>query len=167
MKTIKQFRKTFFIFSACLGIVIGADAQTTCSRSSIPGDFVIKTTSDYKRAQDSVQILAYGLYKLYEMYPSFSYVHQVDDHGKIVAVSVIGIRDAQRAEAAARNLMSLEILGDAINRMDKSLLPTATAATREKKMTREETLKYQPTPRYPKEKRTNEKSIASLASPEL
>ncbi len=96
MKQSKQIRKRLFVFGACLGMVIGAKAQITCSRSSIPGDYVISNTSDYKRAQDSVQFLAYGLFKLYELYPSFGYVHHVDEHGRIAAVSVIGIRDAAR-----------------------------------------------------------------------
>lgn len=166
METTKQIRKTLLLVSACLGIVIGAEAQITCSRSSIPGEYVINTTSDYKKAQDSVQILAYGLFKLYELYPSFGYVHHVDEHGKIAAVSVIGIRDAARAEMAAQNLMSMEILGDAINKMDKSLLPAATSDTHEKRMSQDDTEKYQPAPRYPKQKRTGEKTLVSLASPE-
>jgi hypothetical protein len=98
---------------------------------------------------------------MYSEYPDFTYVHHVDEQGKIAAISVMGIRDTELAVAAANYLMSIEILGEALNTMDKSLIPAQTSATREKKLGREDTLKYKPSPRLPKDKRSPELTPAT------
>lgn len=163
METIKRFRKGFLLLTVCLGMATGATAQITCSRSSIAGTFDIESTRDYTKAQDSVQVLAYALYDVYQHYPDFSYVHHSDEEGNIVAVSVVGIRDTETALHAAACLMAIEVLGDAIRDMDKSLLPPVTSESREKKMGEKETGKYTPTPRTPKEKRDSDKAPLTVS----
>jgi hypothetical protein len=154
METTYQFKKLLSVICACF-VGISAEAQITCSRTSMAGNFDIHSTADYTKAQDSVQVLAYSLYTLYQQYPEFTYVHHVDEQGKIAAISVVGIPDTDHAVAAASRLMSLEILGEAIRTMDPAVLPKTNSATREKKMNEQETLKYQPAPRLPKDKKSN------------
>jgi hypothetical protein len=137
----------------CLFAGFGAKAQVTCSRELIAEARPINSADEYLRIQDSVQVLAYDLYLISEAFPNYKYVHQTNEAGKIVAVSVVGISDAEMATKAATNLMLLEVLGDQVRKIDPSLLPS-NRFKGDEIVSEKEAARYKPAPPRMKEHKT-------------
>lgn len=117
------------------------------------GSLKIKSATDYRIVQDSIEALAYELYTVYQRYPQVRYKHQFDAQGRLSGVSVTGIRDKETAGRVSSHLMKLEVLGEAIRTMDRAYLPKAEMPTSFGRLSRKETLRYVPVPKAPKDNR--------------
>ena len=156
------------LFFACLYIgTSNAEAQITCSRTELNGTFTIQSNEDYRNAKDSIERVAYTLSTFYQTYPNFKYVHQQDDAGRVSGVLVMGINDTEVATTAARHIMTLELLGEAINTMDRAFLPVATASVKERPLTEKEALSYKPKQPQPKVPTATTPALASSSKVEM
>jgi hypothetical protein len=130
-----------------------AQSADNSDRPSRPGSLKIKSEADYRIVQDSIEVLAYELYTVYQQYPKIRYKHQFDAQGKLTGVSVTGIRDKETAGKVSSHLMKLEVLGEAIRTMDRAYLPGSTMPASFGKLSQKETLRYVPVPKAPKDNR--------------
>ncbi|HYG20593.1 MAG TPA: hypothetical protein VD816_16755 [Ohtaekwangia sp.] len=120
----------------------------------------IGSSSDYRSVRDSIEVLAYELYLIYQQYPDYSYKHQHDAQGRITGVTVTGINSPTVASRAASHLMKIEALGEAIRRMDQSYLPPSAMGSNHGRLTEKEARRYVPALKVPTEKR-----VIQTASP--
>ena len=148
---MKRYGVIKVIGTLCVSVLVSfhCSAQSTdnSNRSSCPGSFSIKSTKDYRTAQDSIEGLAYELYTIYQQYPTYSYEHQFDVRGNLIGVTVTGIHDAEMANRAAAYLMQIEVLGEAIRNMDHIYLPESVMPKNFGRLTKKQTLGYVPVPK--------------------
>jgi len=143
MKKLKTLENRIVVMAFLLCAGVSAVGQVTCSRAAIEKPVAIKSQMDYRTVQASIAQLAYALYTIHKNNPEYTYVHQMGEDGKVAAVSVIGIADAETAYTAATNLMTLELLGESVRTMDQKFLPPSD--TKKKgNMSRKESERYQP-----------------------
>jgi hypothetical protein len=161
MKKYYQYLNRVCIAGVCVLCSVAVNGQTAniAATSAKPYN-EIGSTSEYRAVRDSIEVLAYELYLIYQQYPSYSYQHLVDASGKVTGVTVTGINSPSVADRAASHLMKLEMLGEAIRRMDESFLPPAAMDKDHGRLSEQETRRYVPAPKVPTEKR-----VITTASP--
>jgi hypothetical protein len=85
--------------------------------------YTINSQSDYVAAVESIQQLASTLYEAHVKYPSLSYTPIYNNDGSLMGFTVTGVSQSADADQISLSLMELELLGNAINRMDVAYLP--------------------------------------------
>jgi hypothetical protein len=150
------------ILMIIMGFQASAQSVDNSDRPFHPGNLKIKSTTDYRIVQDSIEVLAYELYTVYQQYPETRYKHQFDAQGRLTGISVTGIRDKATAGRVSSYIMKLEVLGEAIRTMDRAYLPDSDMPANFGRLSQKETLQYAPVPKAPKENRVltpNQKAI--------
>jgi hypothetical protein len=130
-----------------------AQSADNSDRPSRDGNLKIRSTTEYHIVQDSIEVLAYELYTVYQRYPKVRYKHQFDAQGRLTGISVTGVRDKETAGRVSSHLMKLEILGEAIRTMDRAYLPDSNMPADFGRLSQKETLRYVPVPKAPKDNR--------------
>ncbi|RAV97789.1 hypothetical protein [Pseudochryseolinea flava] len=84
----------------------------------------IKSQTDYKNVQASINAVSKKLYDYAQLYPAYSFTPQYNEAGKLIAMSVNGVSNEIDANRIANHLMELEMLGEAVRTMNIAHLPT-------------------------------------------
>lgn len=84
--------------------------------------YTISSQQQYQATVASIQQLATQLYQAHVKYPELAYSHVYDANGTIMGFNVTGVRHSSEADAISFCLMELELLGDAVNKMDYAYL---------------------------------------------
>jgi hypothetical protein len=137
----------------CLLLSVTVNGQTA-STTGVPAKQYneIGSNVEYLAARDSIEILAYELYLIYQRYPTLSYQPETDALGNVTGISVSGVNSLSVADQVASHLMKIETLGKAIRSVDKSYLPPAAIGETTGGLSEKEARRYVPTPKLPKEK---------------
>jgi hypothetical protein len=99
-----------------------AQETTKTSYASEP-KYTINSYADYIQTVTSVDELATRLYEAHQNYPALTYAHVYDNKGELMGFIVSGVPQSWVADAISADLMQLEALGNAIQKMDYAYLP--------------------------------------------
>jgi hypothetical protein len=93
------------------------------SEANPAAQYTINSQSDYTNAVESIHELAIKLYESHVKYPSLSYSHVYNQDGSLMGFTVSGVPHSSEADNISVALMQLELLGEAVNKMDVAYLP--------------------------------------------
>ena len=85
----------------------------------------ITSQTEYTQVVESIQELASKLYEAHVKYPSLAYVHIYNSDGSLMGFNVTGVPQSAEADKISICLMQLELMGNAVNKMDQAYLPSA------------------------------------------
>jgi hypothetical protein len=97
-------------------------AQSTPSRTQ---QVTITSKTEYTQVVESIQELAARLYEAHVKYPSLAYAHIYNSDGSLMGFNVTGVPQSAEADKISVCLMQLELLGNAVNKMDQAYLPSS------------------------------------------
>jgi hypothetical protein len=97
-------------------------AQDTPSKTQ---QYTITSQAEYIQVAESIEGLASKLYEAHVKYPSLVYTHIYSNGGSLIGFNVTGVPQSAEADEISVCLMQLELLGDAVNKMDLNYLPSS------------------------------------------
>lgn len=118
MKT--SFRQRVLI---AVGISAGLLASLNLFAQNTQPSYTITSQSDYLHTVESIQDLAVEIYNAHVKYPALAYSHVYNHDGSLMGFTVTGVPHSSEADKISADLMQLEVLGNAVNKMDIAFLP--------------------------------------------
>ena len=97
-------------------------AQDTPSKTH---QYTITSQAEYAQVAESIEGLASKLFEAHVKYPSLAYTHIYNNSGSLIGFNVTGVPQSAEADKISVCLMQLELLGDAVNQMDLTYLPSS------------------------------------------
>ena len=93
------------------------------STHTVSQRYAIHSQEEYLLAVESIQELAVKLYYAHQEYPQLMYSQVYNGDGSIMGFTVTGVSKSAEADKIAGLLLQLELLGNAVNKMDDAFLP--------------------------------------------
>lgn len=116
-----------------------------CLSNAVQAQSQIQSKEDYKKVQASINAVSKRLFEYARLYPAYSFTAQYDDAGKVVAMDVKGVSNADDAQQIAAYLMKLESLGELVRTMNVAYLPEIKGNPAKAMLSENEALNYTPT----------------------
>lgn len=123
-----SLRQTLLIalgISAGILLSFNLFGQNTATISPVAAQYSINSQVEYLQTVESIQELAAKLYDAHVKYPQLAYTHVYNDDGSLMGFSVTGVTQSTEADRISICLMQLELLGNAVSKMDQANLPTS------------------------------------------
>jgi hypothetical protein len=109
-----------------VGISAGLLASFNLFAQNTPTtQYTITSQAEYSQVVESIQELATTLYEAHIKYPALSYSHIYNNDGSLLGFSVTGVAQSAEADRISLCLMQLELLGNAVSKMDQAYLPAS------------------------------------------
>lgn len=84
--------------------------------------YSINSSDDYMRIEEKISSVAGNISDAHQKYPNLKYTPSFTN-GQLTGFIITGVSDNVAADELSSNLMLLDQLGQAVNKMDISLLP--------------------------------------------
>ncbi|HKZ39175.1 MAG TPA: hypothetical protein VJ184_16040 [Chryseolinea sp.] len=98
-------------------------AQGAKTSPSVSPLYSINSQGDYLKTVNSINELAGKLYDAHQKFPQLMYSHVYGSNGELIGFTVTGVPYSSIADDISSNLMKLEALGNAVQKMDYAYLP--------------------------------------------
>ncbi|WP_276373081.1 hypothetical protein [Chryseolinea sp. H1M3-3] len=85
--------------------------------------YTINSQAEYTTAVESIQDLATKLHEAHVKYPTLGYTHIYNNDGSLMGFNITGVPQSAEADKISLCLVQLELLGNAISKMDHAYLP--------------------------------------------
>ena len=93
------------------------------SNQPVSQRYTINSQEQYLSTVESIQELAVKLYFAHQEYPQLMYSQVYNVDGSVMGFTVNGVPKSSEADNIAGLLLQLELLGNAVNKMDNAYLP--------------------------------------------
>ncbi len=100
-------------------------AQDAKTNPSVNPLYSINSQGDYLKTVNSINELANTLYNAHQKFPQLMYSHVYGSQGELIGFAVTGVPYSKIADEISSNLMKLEALGNAIQKMDYAYVPNS------------------------------------------
>jgi hypothetical protein len=128
MKTV--LRLSVFMFF--VGVLCTNGYSQTLSQPKI------NSAEDYIRVRESIVAISQKLYVLHLKYPNASVHTELYDDGDLKSIKVNGVANIMDANAMRDHIMEIEMLGNAVRKMDQRYIPTTTEIAENSRMKEKE-----------------------------
>ena len=98
-------------------------AQEAKTSPSVSPLYSINSQGDYLKTVNSISDLAGKLYDAHQKFPQLMYSHVYGNNGELIGFTVTGVPYSSIADEISSNLMRLEGLGNAVQKMDYAYIP--------------------------------------------